>query len=497
MCAILRYLVGSTCRLAISATFMASMMLVTAACTLNSAQLAVSTAPTPGKPVNLTVTASADAYVLESSPNTNHGTVSTLFVNGSPGKESYLRFEVAGIMGTVKTAKLRVYIYAASSDEPDVYATENKWSETGLTWKNRPSRTSAAIHGRRADSDSMELEYDVTSLVTGNGTYSFVLSAIAENHVGLYAREASGNEPQLVVESIASTVPPTENLGVSVPGKPANPVVMAAGDLACDPGSWSYNGGKGTSTSCRQKYTSDILADGNPSIVLTLGDNQYENGELSKFRRSYDASWGRMKSITRPSVGNHEYSIRGAQGYRDYFGFTGRLYYGFPLGFWRLYALDSEECHNSPASCASGGPQYEWLQSQLAGDSARCTLAYWHHPRYSSGRHGSHAFMDPIWDLLASRGVELVLAGHDHNYERFAPIDSEGDISQEGGPRSFVVGTGGKSLRDFGTILPGSEVRNSDTFGVLKLELEKAGYHWQFVPEAGKTFTEAGYGVCR
>jgi len=146
--------------------------------------------------------------------------------------------------------------------------------------------------------------------------------------------------------------------------------------------------------------------------------------------------------------------------------------------------------------CAAGQPQETWLRADLAANPRSCTLAYWHHPRYSSGEHGNQTSMTPLYQTLYDGGADVALTGHDHTYERFAPQDASGVLDQQRGVRQFVVGSGGKNHYSFSTPQPNSEVRNSDTFGVLKLTLHASSYDWQFVPEPGRTFTDSGTGSC-
>ena len=235
------------------------------------------------------------------------------------------------------------------------------------------------------------------------------------------------------------------------------------------------------------------MNDASIDAVLTLGDNQYENGELANFQQAYDASWGRVKAITRPTPGNHEYQTAGASGYFSYFGTAagsaGKGYYSYDLGAWHLIALNSE------IDVSAGSAQDQWLRSDLAAHSNTCTLAYWHHPRFSSGiEHGNDPSLDPLWQALYSAGADVVLNGHDHDYERFAPQNPAGQADGNG-IREFVVGTGGKNVKGFGTIRANSQMRGS-TFGVLKLTLHATGYDWNFTAEAGKTFTDSGSSSC-
>ena len=283
-----------------------------------------------------------------------------------------------------------------------------------------------------------------------------------------------------------------------------DPVIAAAGDIACDPASASFNSGLGTASSCRQKYTADIVAGTEVAGVLPLGDLQYEQGTLAQFSGSYDRSWGSFKDITYPAIGNHELSTPGGAGYYDYFNGSGNLngpagergkgYYSYDIGSWHLIALNSN-CTSS-SSCRAGQAQETWLRADLAAHPTACTLAYWHHPRFSSGQHGDTALMQDIWKALYDGNADVVLTGHDHLYERFGPQTEIGVADPARGIRAFVVGTGGRSHYGFGIPKPNSEVRNSDTYGVLKLTLHANSYDWAFVPEAGKTFTDFGSASC-
>jgi hypothetical protein len=230
-----------------------------------------------------------------------------------------------------------------------------------------------------------------------------------------------------------------------------------------------------------------------------LGDNQYPNGELSKYLQSYDPTWGREKPSTYPTPGNHEYNTPGATGYYSYFGALAgdpsKGYYSYDIGSWHIIALNSN-C-SAIGGCGNNSPQEVWLESDLAAHTNSCTLAYWHHPRFSSGtNHGSNATYDAFWQDLYAAGADVVLAGHEHNYERFAPMNPSGSLDTTNGIREFVVGSGGKSHYGFGAPLSTSEVRNGDTFGVLQLTLHSNSYDWIFVAEAGKTFTDSGTSQC-
>lgn len=265
--------------------------------------------------------------------------------------------------------------------------------------------------------------------------------------------------------------------------------VAAAGDIACSPDSDpDYNGGQGTPTDCQMKATSDLILERGVDAVLTLGDNQYSQGRLGAFEGSYEKTWGRFKAATYPAPGNHEYYMDGASGYYAYFGDAARDpekgYYSFDLGAWHLIALNSN-C-DPVGGCGEGSKQLEWLKKDLAENQGKCTLAYWHHPRFSSGRHGSNGTYDSFWQVLTNAGAELALSGHDHNYERFAPQTPGGEATTEG-VRQFVVGTGGKGLRPIKKARDNSEVFVSDAFGVLFLTLNEGSYDWSFVSTSGET----------
>ena len=246
-------------------------------------------------------------------------------------------------------------------------------------------------------------------------------------------------------------------------------------------------------TSSGDEATAALL-DQIAGTVFTTGDNVYDNGTASEFQDCYGPSWGRHKARTRPTPGNHDWNTANAQGYRDYFGFPTTTYYSYNLGAWHVVVLDSD-C-SQVGGCASGSAQYSWLATDLTANARACTVAMWHHPRFSSGEHGNSTAMQAIWQLLYDRNAELVLTGHDHTYERFAPQTASGGTDTARGLREFVVGTGGRNHYAFVAVQPNSEARNADTFGVLKLTLRADGYDWQFVPEAGKTFTDAGTGSC-
>jgi hypothetical protein len=275
---------------------------------------------------------------------------------------------------------------------------------------------------------------------------------------------------------------PTGPAGSTSP--PAEAVLVAAGDIAA----CSSSGDEATAR----------LLDRIPGTVAVLGDSAYPDGSTSDFRRCYEPSWGRHRARTRPAPGNHEYLTAGAAGYFDYFGPAAgdrrRGYYSYELGSWHIVVLNSN-CW--VVGCARGSAQERWLRADLRANRRACTLAYWHHPLFtSSDVHGPWIAVRPLFRVLYTEGAEVVLAGHNHQYERFAPQDPTGRRDGARGIRTFVVGTGGGSHYGFGPPAPGSEARSSDTHGVLQLTLGEGRYAWRFVPVAGRTYTDRGTGTC-
>jgi hypothetical protein len=420
--------------------------------------------------------AEADARVRESHPGTNYGDDPTLHADGAgdPAIESFIRFTLTEVAGPIQSARLRLYVADnGTRDGPAVYATDNSWEEGSVTWKNRPTPTSEAADNKDRIGTNNWVEYDVTSLVASSGTYSFVLVADSSDGVIFSSREGE-QPPQLVLNghgSNASTAVPTV-----MPTGPADDIVLVgAGDISeCD--------------SDGDELTAQLL-DSIPGTVFTTGDNSYESGTMSEYNNCYEPTWGRHKNRTKPVPGNHEYLTSGAAGYFQYFDNI-PSYYAYDLGDWRIYALNSE------IDASEDSPQVTWLQEDLAAHPAQCALAYWHRPRWSSGtHHGSKDDFQTLWQILYEAGAELVLNGHEHNYERFAEMNAEG-AAVSSGLREIVVGTGGRDLYEFGSPLPASEVRNDSTLGVLKLTLRADGYDWEFIPVAGATFTDRGSGIC-
>ena len=236
------------------------------------------------------------------------------------------------------------------------------------------------------------------------------------------------------------------------------------------------------------------LVDGIQGTIIIAGDIAYETGTAKEFADCYDPSWGRHRSRTRPAPGNHEYATPNAAPYFAYFGASagppGLGYYSFDLGAWHIVSL------NSNIDASAGSLQEKWLRADLAASSAHCTLAYWHHPVFSSGLHGDIAIMKDILHALYEFNADVAITGHDHNYERFAPQTVDGVADPARGIREFVVGTGGRSLTPVLIARPNSEKRYFREYGVLRLELDSQGYTWEFVPVTAGVTVDSGSGVC-
>ncbi|CAN5115678.1 hypothetical protein BH11PSE11_BH11PSE11_23410 [soil metagenome] len=275
---------------------------------------------------------------------------------------------------------------------------------------------------------------------------------------------------------------------IDVPGQGFT--VFVAGDIAnCKKHLPPKSGAAKTAALIAPEFASN-----KDSAVLLLGDATYPVGRLEEFAECYEPTWGQFKARTYPAPGNHEYYTPGAVGYFAYFGAAarpqGRSYYSVELGKWHVISL------NSNLTPAEHLEQLAWLKADLDSNKAACTLAYWHHPVFSSGGHGSNENMVDVWRMLDAANADVVLASHDHNYERFAPQDAEGRRNEERGIRSFVVGTGGTSLTPFGLRKTNSAVSTNVALGVLRMVLKDTGYEWEFMAVPGTGFTDRGAALC-
>ena len=322
------------------------------------------------------------------------------------------------------------------------------------------------------DASGTPLSGRTISWVSGNAAVATVngsglVSGVAESVVTITATSEGWSGSSAI--TVLAAPPPGSGV-----------VLVGAGDIAnC-----------GTTTD----EATALLLDAIPGTVFTAGDNVYTSGTTTEFTQCYEPTWGRHKARTRPAPGNHDYNTSGAAPYYAYFGANagpaGRGYYSYDLGDWHIISLNSE------VSSSAGSAQDQWLRTDLAANSKQCTLAYWHKPLFSSGDHGSLSGTKALWAALYEYNAELVVVGHDHNYERFAPQTADGVVDPARGLREFVVGTGGTGLRSMGTPIANSEVQNSNTHGVMKFTLRSDGYDWEFIPIAGKTFTDSGSGSC-
>lgn len=442
---------------------------------------------------------SADTLISTAAPNKAVGGDIKMVVcgNGAPvctvdnanEKRSLVKFVVSGISGTPTSVKLRYYVTTASVPSMQVKkVTSNTWLENTLTWNNGGSSlpTDSATYTSPAGAAKGWYEADVTGAVTGDGTYSFVITNPTTMTTRLATKETTtpaGTAPQLIV-----------NTDVILAD---DPTVAAAGDISTR----TKTGGN--------KLTSDLVLSLNPDRVITLGDNQYTEGSLADFNNFYNVTWGRFKDKTYPIPAHHEYySDTTATGYYTYFGSLATPrdpsctsncegYYSFDLGDWHFVALNTNHKNCLYVACGPTSAQVNWLKSDLAANTKPCVAAYMGDPRWSSGtKHGSNVTYDAIWDALYDVRADLVLDGHEHFYERFAKQNSDGQAVPDG-IRQITVGTGGNgALYPFGTPLPNSEVRNNTSRGVLLLTLHDNSYDWSFKPIPGNTFTDSGTNTC-
>lgn len=264
--------------------------------------------------------------------------------------------------------------------------------------------------------------------------------------------------------------------------------VAAAGDVAC-PTAESKPG-------CRAADTAALVGRLNPSLILALGDLNYDTGTATEFANGYAKTWGAFKRKTFPVPGNHEYYTAGATGYKGYFGSiatpSGTTWHSKRIGNWLILGLDSN-C-GPIGGCGTTSTQVKWLTAQLR-TAPKCVMAIWHHPRRSSGPHGDTAAVQPLWAKLAAAKADVVLSGHDHAYERFGPLDANANPASSG-VRQFVVGTGGKQPYPLGAPHPGSQASVQGVDGVLAMDLRSNGWSWKFTGTDDKV-RDSGSATCR
>jgi hypothetical protein len=445
-------------------------------------------APAGGAPARPLATISvrpiADALVTSAQPRRNFGKSRILQVDRRPAIRSYLRFRITSLSGKVRNATLRLYVSEARGRGIRVAKVHGSWSERRVIFARAPQLRATVGRGRAKVG---WIDIDVTRAVRGPGTVNVSLASAAPTGSIRFASRESKHQPQLIVTT----------------GK--DPVIAAAGQIACDPTSPDYNGGNGDAIDCRDKDTAALLTS-DLAAVLPLGDAQYFCGGLSAYQQAYDRAWGKFKAITHPVPGNHDYVSSDGTGcdptgkgggYFGYFGAAagtfGKSYYSYDVGTWHLIALDSQ-C-TPVGGCGPGSPEETWLRDDLAAHPNTCALAYWHYPIFSSGFEGGKPDATTFWKDLDAAGVDVVLNAHEHDYERFAPQDIDGKAAANG-IREFVVGTGGRMRHPFGTVRANSQVRDSSSWGVLKLTLHPSSYGWRFEPAAGGTLHDAGSASC-
>jgi hypothetical protein len=295
--------------------------------------------------------------------------------------------------------------------------------------------------------------------------------------------------------TLSSTFAESKTVSATIDGS----IVLTATVTVTAPGSAVVLVGAGSIARCDKTddEATAALLDNIEGTVFTLGSAVYVTGSLADFTNCYGPSWGRHRARTRPAVGYKEYLTAGAAGHFQYFGSaagdSGLYYYSYDVGDWHIIVLNDQ---SSQVPTKAGSPQELWLRADLAASAKQCTLAYWEHPRFSSSEATPRSSVKPFWDALYAAGADVVLNAHDRNYERFAPQTPTEVADPQNGIRQFVVGTGGQLHTAFGTVRPNSEVRNSTTFGVLKLTLGSGSYSWEFIPVAGGTFIDSGTGTC-
>jgi len=308
-----------------------------------------------------------------------------------------------------------------------------------------------------------------SKLFTPNNRRFFLLASLLLASLALAMISACGRSNDAVSPGVSPGGGNLQTSGSSV-------VLVGAGDI-----------GDGREATAK-------LLDRIPGTVFTAGDNAYPDGTDADYAQKYNPTWGRHRARTKPSPGNHEYNTSGATGYYKYFGAlagpSSRGYYSYDLGDWHIISL------NSNIDMSAGSTQERWLRADLAASNKECTLAYWHHPRFSAGKHGSSTKSQDIYQALYEAGAEVVVVGHDHNYQRFAPQTADGQLDRQRGIRQFVAGMGGASHYSFSSPIANTEAYNTDTYGVLKLTLGPGTYQWEFVPVAGKTYRDSGSGTC-
>jgi acid phosphatase type 7 len=417
--------------------------------------------------------------------------------------QTYLRFRLDGLTGGVTRTTLRIHAESANRGGFLVVAVPpDAWKGRATAW--RDALPLGPVVGGSGPIDRPGWVAAALELpLPRQGPVLLALVAASTATARYASGETGANGPRLEIQTAIGQRGQAAAARSAAPAGGDTVKVVAAGDIACDPERPADpEEGPTVGGTCAQQATADLASSLDPDAVLPLGDNAYTNGTLARYRQLYQPTWGRLDPISHPIPGNHEYITTAesvdAGGYFAYFrsraGVVRKGWYSFDLGRWHLIALNG----NCPPAggCGPGSPQERWLRADLAAHPNACVLAYWHEPRFSSGRHGNNTAYGAFWDDLYRAGAELVLNGHDHDYERFAPQAPDGRHDPARGIREFVVGTGGANLRAFHAVEPNSEVRHNTNFGVLLLELRPDGYGWRFASTAGGSFSDSGSGTC-
>jgi Bacterial Ig-like domain/Calcineurin-like phosphoesterase len=405
----------------------------------------------------LTATRSATSWSVDA-PALADGTYTARVAQSDSG--GHTRFSAAHTF-TVDTVAPAVTLTSPadlSSGSDDTPALQGTSSESG--------QVTVRIHAGASTAGAV---VQTRTATVSNGSWSVDALQLADN---TYTAKAEQSDP-------AGNVGASGAHRFSVPA-----TLLAAGDIA-DCGN-------------DNDEATAALADSRPGTVAPLGDLAYEDGTAAEFNACYHPTWGRHKARTKPSPGNHEYHDPGAAGYFGYFGAAagnaGEGWYSYNLGDWHIVVLNSsDDCVT--VACGPTSPQVQWLRADLDAHANSCTLAYWHHPRFTS-ELPNHTSVQAFWDVLYEKNADLILNGHAHNYERYKPQTPAGDVDAVRGIRQFIVGTGGRSLRPIATQDANSEVAQWSTFGILKLALRASSYSWEFLPAAGPTFTDSGTTAC-
>jgi acid phosphatase type 7 len=455
----------------------------------------------------------ADAYVIQSAATANFGGNAALRVDNSPITHSYLRFVVSGLNGAgVQSAVLRVYANSGNASGFSVQnVSDNAWSENLINFSNAPV-PGRVLNSSKSFGAGTFVDVDLSEAIKGEGIFSLLLSTTSVTNTSLAAREAGKSTPQLLIIATSPTITIPTPTGVPQKTPAPQPTASPTGDILLLAGDICKHdlGAPDYTENC--KKTGDLIRSvlaANPGAqVQTLGDNVNNDTGASAYDSQYldlyAPNWGSFLNVTHAVEGNHDtYPPSGSGPYFDYFGAAAGPrpggYYSYNIGSsWHVVVLNAE-CTQA-GGCKTASPQYTWLQNDLAGNTKACILAVWHQPRWTSGRHPDDATYDAWWNLLYQYKADIIANGHNHNYERFNPINPQEQAAADG-IREFVVGTGGAPSDNFSystnPLDPNEVVRTqSASYGVLKLTLSASFYTWNFLPAAGYTFTDSGSGTC-